>query len=419
MEKYSFFIMTFGCSANSADSNFMEKILLDNGFKKAKNKEDCDFLIINSCTVKTPTELKIISEIKKNKNKKIILSGCLVHHKLEELKKMFPNISMIGVEDVHKIAVISKEVLLGKKIISVSNIKRTKICAKKSLINIIPISSGCLGNCAYCSSKIARGKLFSYPKNEIISKIKTAVELGSKEIWLTSQDTGCYGFDIGTDLAELLNEITEIKGNFFVRVGMMNPKHAKKILKNLVKAYKSEKIFKFLHLPVQSGSNKILKKMNRGYTVSDFKRVVSEFKKNYPKLNLAVDIIAGLPGETEEDFQKTMGLIEKIKPDSIYASKFWKREGTTAFNMEQVEGSVIKERSKKIQELFHKISLLKNEKWIGWEGEVLIDAKTKNNFIGRNYAYKQFILDKGKIGETVKVKAKSAGIFYIRGERID
>ncbi len=189
----------------------------------------------------------------------------------------------------------------------------------------------------------------------------------------------------------------------------MNPTHVKDIVDGIINSYKSEKIFKFLHLPVQSGSDEILKGMDRDYTVNEFRKIVKIFKKEFPFLTLSTDVIVGFPGETEEDFQKTVDLMKEIKPDIVNISKFGTRPGTEAAKMKQLPVKVINERSKKLMKIVKKIQLEQNKKWIGWEGEVLVDEIKENNIVGRNFAYKPVVLNEGKLGgfKTVEVNSVS------------
>ena len=219
----------------------------------------------------------------------------------------------------------------------------------------IVISSGCLNACSYCATKLAKGTVKSYPIDCIVNAVKYAAEHGAKKILLTATDTSVYGFDIGTNLAELLKEVVKIKGDFKIRVGMMNPQHIKPFLNELVEVYKNPKIIKFVHIPVQAGSNRVLKDMRRGYTVEEFKEIVKKFRKEIPNITISTDIICGFPTETEEDFEKTIELVKEIKPEVVNISKFYPRPNTEAKKMKQLPTSVIKERSRKLSEVYQKI----------------------------------------------------------------
>ena len=181
------------------------------------------------------------------------------------------------------------------------------------------------------------------------------------------------------------------------------------ILNKLIKAYKSDKIFKFLHIPVQSGNNEVLKAMNRYYRIEDFKKIIKAFRKTFPRITISTDIICGFPGETEKQFNDSLKLIKETKPSVLNISRFWSRPGTKAEKLKQIPGWIIKERSRALTKLFHEIALEQNRKWINWKGAVLIDEKGKNNtWVGRNLSYKPVII-KGnhKLGDIVKVKIKN------------
>jgi MiaB-like tRNA modifying enzyme len=249
--------------------------------------------------------------------------------------------------------------------------------------------------------------------------VRQAIKNGCKELWVTSQDNGCYGRDIGANLPQLLNEIVKIKEKFFVRVGMMNPLHVKPILDDLINAYKNQKIFKFLHLPVESGSDKILKDMRRGYRVKDFKEIVEKFRRELIQLTLSTDIIVGYPTEKEADFQKTLNLIKEIKPDIVNISKFGPRTKTEAAKLKQLSPKIVKERSKKLFEIVRGISMKNNKKWLGWEGEVLVDEIGKeNSYMARNFAYKPIVIKNKEeiLGNFVKVKIIETKSNYLVGE---
>jgi MiaB/RimO family radical SAM methylthiotransferase len=251
----------------------------------------------------------------------------------------------------------------------------------------------------------------------VLKEIQMAVKNGCKEIWITSQDNAAYGLDVGERLLpELLKKVCEIPGKFFVRIGMMNPRNVLPMLSYLIEAYKNKKIYKFLHLPVQSGDNDLLIAMKRGYTVEDFEKIVKVFEKNF-RFQLWTDVIVGYPGEGEKEFEKTFDLIKKVEPDWVNVSKFGKRPGTKIGK--QLPSEIVKERSRKISELVRKISLKKNEEWIGWVGEILISEKGKERgqWIGRNFAYKPILIeDETSLGKFLRVKVVDARPSYLIGK---
>ena len=416
------FIKTFGCPVNFSDSEKMAGLLKQAKFKIVNAPEKADLIIINSCTVKTPTEINFFKYLEKTKqlNKKIIIAGCIPQTDPEKLS----GYSLIGTSQIDNVVEIVEETINNNTIESIIKqpINRLEIpnIRKNPIIEIIPICEGCLGDpCAYCKVKAARGNLKSYKQEDIIKQAKKAVINNAKEIWLTAQDTGCYGLDINTNLPNLLKEIIKISGNYKIRLGMANPNHIITFLDELTEIYKSDKIFKFLHIPVQSGNNEILKSMKRKYTIEQFKQIIEKFRKEIPEITISTDIICGFPGETQEQFNDSLDLIKQITPDILNISRFWPRPKTAADEMKaQIHGRETKRRSRLLTDIFYNIARMQNEKWLDWQGEIIIDEKGKGSTsIGRNYSYKPVIV-KGdyNLGEKLTVKIKKITSFDLRGE---
>ena len=354
------FVKTFGCELNKADSEVISGLIDKAGLKLVKNLKTSDIIIINSCGVKLPTQNRILDYIKKiPKTKKIIVGGCLP--RMLDIKSQVPNIDLIF--DTNSITKIINLIKKNKNILSdkkENRINKPVIRTKKE-IAIIPISQGCLGKpCSYCSVKNARGDLKSYKKEDILKQVRKAVKEGCKKIRLTAQDTGCWGKDLNQKLPDLLKSVLKIKGDFELRLGMSNPHHILKYLNKLLIIYKNSKMKKFLHIPLQSGSDKILKDMKREYKVKDFKKIIKTFRKNIPSIHIATDIIVGFPTETYKDFEKTLKLIKEINPEVLNISKFGIRPNTTAANMKQLPDQEVKKRSIKLHKLW--INLQKNRR---------------------------------------------------------
>ena len=408
------YIETYGCAYAQAESEMIAGILSKAGAVIVKSPEIANAIILVTCHVKEATEKKILFRIqelgKKYPEKVLIVYGCLARAYPEKVLEACPKACLVGNFSLHKIAEAVKNALKGKRIEYIEEKPKVKLglprIRRNPVIGIVPIAEGCVGNCAYCSTKFSRGKLFSYPKEFIIKEICSLVKTNVKEIWLTAQDTGAYGIDINSKLPELLKEISKIRGKFFVRVGMLNPGHMKKYLDELIEAYESKKIYKFLHLPVQSGSDKILKLMKRNYTVADFIEIIEKFRENFPEIQIWTDIIVGFPGESDEDFEQTKTLIKEIQPDWVNISRFSSRPGTEAQKMKQLPTQIKKERSRELSELVREIVEKVNEKWKNWEGEVLVSEKGKQGFIARNFAYKPVVIKnvQNLLGKFVRVK---------------
>ncbi|MEM1673433.1 MAG: tRNA (N(6)-L-threonylcarbamoyladenosine(37)-C(2))-methylthiotransferase [Candidatus Bathyarchaeia archaeon] len=423
------YIESYGCAANKADLEIMLAHIVNAGYKIINRIEDADIIMINTCGVKKPTEDRMLGRIRffNGLNKPLIIAGCLPKINFEAVTKAAPNFSaMLDPYSIDKILLALKAAESGERNkIFFSEKPIVKPAQPKIRLNrvieIIPISEGCLGVCTYCCVRFARGRLFSYPKELIVDRIKSAIIDGAKEIWLTSQDNGAYGADIGTNFVELLKECSSLEGKFLIRVGMMNPNHVIKMLPELIETYKNERIFKFLHIPVQSGDNDVLKMMNRKYTVEEFKSIVESFRREIPEITIATDIICGFPGESRESFERTLQLIEDVKPDIINISKFFPRPNTPAARMKQLDSREVAVRSRVATDLVSRISLKMNMRWIGWEGEILVDEKGPgDSWIGRNYAYKPIVVrsQKNLLGEFINVKVTEAHVNYLEAEII-
>lgn len=417
---------SFGCSTNMADGEFIMGCLLTEGYKIANRIEDADVLVYNTCAVKTPTENRMIDILKKApKTKRVIVTGCLPLINFDRLKKEVRFDGILGPAPGLKIVEVIQRVARNERVILLNGDVKPGLdlprCFKNSIVSVIPVAYGCLGACSYCCVVFARGRLRSYSIDEIVDRLKSDVASGAKEVWLTSQDMACYGRDIGVTLADLLEEICNIEGSFLVRIGMMTPNYTLDILDRLVEAYKHRKIFKFLHLPVQSGDDEVLKRMQRFYTIEDFNQIVVMFRKAIPNITIATDVICGFPCETSEAFEKTLHLIEKVKPDIVNVSKFFPRPNTPAEKLvPKISPSEIKGRSRKMAELVRRIGLEKNQAWIDWKGRILIDEKGKKSgsWVGRNFAYKPVVVKSREslLGGTVNVHVVKAFQTYLKAE---
>jgi MiaB-like tRNA modifying enzyme len=427
MEAARVFLKSFGCSTNLADGEVMAGCLAEAGFKLVDSVAEADIVIYNTCAVKGPTENRMIDLLKKvPKGKKLLVVGCLPLINFDRLCREANFDGVAGPALGDKITEIVNSVLKGEKVVALEGADKAKPDLSlprvrlNPVVGIIPISYGCLGSCAYCCVVYARGRLRSYSIKEIVERVKADLADGVREFWLTSQDTACYGRDAGTNLAELIEAVSTIEGYFKLRVGMMTPNMALDILEDLIKAYRNEKVFKFLHLPVQSGDDNVLKRMHRFYTVVDFKKIVDAFRAAFQKITIATDIICGFPGEDEKAFERTLRLIEDVKPDIVNVSKFFARPRTPAAAMsDTVQFPEIKRRSAMLSSLALKIALEKNREWVGWEGEILIDeaGKVAGSWIGRNFAYKPIVVKSSEnlLGKIVRVKIYNAFPTHLEG----
>ncbi len=390
MSLYKVHVEGYGCSLNKAETYYILSELKKAGFA-ISDYSKASVVVINTCAVKNPTESRMISRIKKalQDNKRVVVAGCLpdVNPKLLE---RYP-VSIVNARSLSRIAVAVKETAQGRIVKYTSGKKPiVPVGDQPGITGIIPISEGCLGKCAYCGTKNARGSLYSYPPKIIKQAFEKMVLEGKKEIFLTSQDTGCYGFDIKTSITKLVKNLLETEGDYLIRIGMMNPDHALKMLPDLAKTLNNQKVYSFLHVPVQSGSDKVLREMNRFYTRQDFLNIVKYCRENVPGITIATDVIVGFPTETEKDYLDTLSLLKTAEPDVTNVSKFYPRPNTAAEKMKKIKTEVIKERSRKLSTLVRRISLARNKKLVGETLECLsLSDKT-----GRTRAYKTVFFDK-------------------------
>ena len=420
------FVKSFGCSANLADSEVLTGCLTKAGYELASSASATDVLVYNTCAVKGPTENRVIAALKRApRGKKLIVAGCLPLINFERLRQEVSFDGAVGPAAGEKITDVVSRVLAGEKVVVLEGALSAKPefslpqVRSNPVISVLHVSYGCLGSCAYCCVVFARGRLRSYTVKEIVDRVRKDLAAGAKEFWVTSQDTACYGRDIGTNLAALIKALGAVEGDFRVRFGMMTPNLAQDILDDLIEAFKNSKVFKFVHLPVQSGDDQVLKRMHRFYTAQDFREIVDAFRAAFPDVTLATDVICGFPGETREAFENTLKLIGEIKPDVVNVSKFFARPRTAAAEMHDavVEPAEIKRRSTEAAKLVKQVSLERNRRWVGWTGEVLVDEKGKvpGSWISRNFAYKPVTVKSSAdlLGKTLQVKIVKAFSTYL------
>jgi len=388
---------------NKAETAQIDEAVKKNGYEQALDPADADIILIGTCIVIQHTEnhmLKRIEELKKY-NKKMVISGCL-----PAIKKDIP---------AECVAITPKDLNGTLKLFDL-NLDLSGIGSGSPIA--IPIAQGCLGKCTYCITKLARGYLKSYSEQDILRKVGLAVAMGHKEIRITAQDTAAYGKDRGTDLPELLKKIIQIPGEYRIRVGMMEPRETLTILEPLLQVYESQKIFKFIHLPVQSGDDAILNDMKREYSVSDFYDIVSRFKEKFNHFTFSTDIIVGYPTETDQSFEKSVKLVQDIKPDILNITRFSPRPMTTAYDLKPILQRKVKEWSRILTEIHLKISEANNRKLIGTVHKALVTEPGKRYFLARSEGYRPIILKDVKINRFYDVEIVDAKNVYLIGKVI-
>jgi threonylcarbamoyladenosine tRNA methylthiotransferase CDKAL1 len=416
-------VEAYGCSASFADSEMISGLILNGGHTLAQSSSDSDLNLIVTCSVKDATAHKMLHRIKKMRTKPLVVAGCLPKAEQSTIERFSPRASLLGPNSLGKTLDVISSTLKGIKKIEIADSDLSKVGLPKvrlnSVVGIVEIASGCMSECTFCQTKLSKGDLRSYRMGDIVRQVKHDVEDGCSEIWLTSTDNGCYGFDIGTSLPDLIGNVSGIEHDFMIRVGMMNPMYMTRIRPDLLESFENDKVFKFLHIPVQSGSNRILKEMKRGHTANVFRDTNDAFRKKFERFTISTDIIVGFPSESEEDFAHTIDLIKETRPDVVNLSRYSARPGTTAAKMDQIDVSDVKRRSKIIFELINKIADERNLEWVGWKGDVLFDEIADEITKGRNFAYKPVVIDEDvKIGQKIKVEITRASKHGLYGKAI-
>ena len=401
--------------------------LLDNsGYKIVDDENNSDANVVNICTVKgDTTALREVRRLKKeHPEKKLIVAGCITESIVPKIKQIDENISFVNTHNFGRIATVVENSLNGTILELLDKKYELKVnlpsVRKNPVIGIVPILNGCNYFCTFCSTKLVKGRLFSYPMAAIRQDVKEHLKSGCREIWITSNDNGAYMVEQGgkQKLVELLKQVLSVPIDFKLRLGMMNPGNTIPILDDLIEIYKHPKMFRFLHAPIQSGNDEILKLMNRKYKVEDFIDAVEKFRKEIPEITISTDIIVGFPSEKEEQFEDSMNIIKKIKPDVLNISRYAGREGTIAAKMKQLSTNTLKQRSRSMTSIFRQIAYENNKKWLNWKGKILIDEKgTNDSWIGRNYCYKPVVV-KGDfmLGDDINIKIVDITSFDLRGE---
>jgi MiaB-like tRNA modifying enzyme len=427
------YIETYGCTLNQADTDMMIALLSGRGGHEiVPGWEEADVVILNTCTVKAATENRILERIRRlvAGKRKIVIAGCLTADR-ERIRKAAPCAPMVAPSALAHVAEAVDDALSCRCGASGTGTIYDGNESKGSLPRIltapiarIPISEGCTSACFFCQTRFARPYLRSYSPKTIVRWMNEAVEGGAKEIQLTSMDSGAYGLDMKTDLVSLMEliaghaaEAGYYSRGFRVRLGMINPDHARRMLPRLIDALKRPAFYKFLHVPVQTGSEKVCRAMNRDHTVEDFERIVATLRRELPEATIATDIIVGYPGESEEDFQDTLRLLERIRPDVTNVSKFSPRPLTKAKLMEQLPNGVVKRRSVECSTLVRRISAGRKQAFIGRTLRVLVTERQRD-YTGRDINYRQVVVKrfKGKLGDIVDVKITAANHGSLFGE---
>lgn len=410
-----------GCSFSLSDAELARGLLEKAGYSLT-GPDEAETIVLVTCTVKDATQAKLEKRIRElaKTGKRLVVAGCLAQHNPGLVRRIAPGAILVGPRSITKIAEAIRAspggVVLDEKAESKLGLPRTRSDPVRATV---PIAEGCLGECTYCATRLAKGALTSFSRDDILDEMRSLVSRGYKEFWLTAQDCAAWGLDSGRSICELLSALSKIDGDFRVRVGMLNPRHLFPIMDEYLETFSSDaRFFRFFHIPVQSGSDAVLERMGRGYSRLDFLSMVSAIRQKFPDACLSTDVIAGFPGETEAQFRETAEILEEARPDIVNVSRFCQRPGTAAAALPgKLKGGETKERSRILSAIHRGISLWKNKGWVGRTCGVLVDEQTPKGLMGRTPDYRPVAL-KGKcrLGDFVSAKIVDATRSYFIGE---
>ena len=441
--KPKYMIQTFGCQMNEHDSENLAGMLDAMGYEATLMTNDCDLIIYNTCAVRENAELKVYGNLghlklakRKNPDLKIAVCGCMMQqpHVVKEIKSRYKHVDLVfGTHNLYKFPELLTNTMDSDKLLVdvwdvdgevVEGLRSSRKFELKAFVNIM---YGCNNFCTYCIVPYTRGRERSRTPEDIINEIKDLAAKGTKEITLLGQNVDSYGKTLEEDItfAELLRMVNEIEG--IERIRFMTS-HPKDISDEVIYAMRDcDKVCEFLHLPVQCGSSRLLKKMNRHYTKEDYLRIIEKAKAEIPDIAFSTDLMIGFPGETEEDLLDTIDVVEKVKYDNAFTFIYSKREGTPAAKMEdQIPEDVKHERFNRVLSNVNEILVDLNASYVGKTVEVLIEGKSKTDeskFTGRTRQNKlvNFTVknpEANLLGTLMNVKITESNTFSLVGEEV-
>ena len=434
-----FFLKTMGCQMNDHDSEVIRGLLLSLGYAETEEVEEADLILYNTCCVRENPERKVYGHMAGYKRLKeakphllIGICGCMTQQKEERqnILRELPHVDLIfGTHNIHRLPELLARAEGGERVVEVwdeapyeeegqdfrENLPVERSHRLKAFVNII---YGCTNFCTYCIVPYVRGKEHSRLPESILTEVEGLVEAGYKEVTLLGQNVNAYGKDlsIDTSFSQLLTELNAIEGLARIR---FTTSHPRDLGPDLIDALAGlDKVCEHLHLPVQAGSSRVLRRMNRGYTREQYLDLVQKVRQAVPEIALTTDIIVGFPGETEGDFQETLSLVEEVRFDSAFTFIYSPREGTPAARFaDQVPEEVKKERIYRLIELQNKISAEHIQGLVGTKQEVLVEGTNGQGLVGRTRTNRQvhFAGSQELMGELVTVEITEAGTWTLRG----
>lgn len=408
-----YFVESYGCTMNHGEGRGLSEDMASLGFEPAASADDADVVVLNTCTVVETTEKHMLSRISKlrSQGKEVVVTGCMAKAQPNRIVIRLPDSPVIPPQEYKD---------FKQRMAERYGIQGCATSVDLGTDAILPIAQGCLGNCSYCITKLARGDLTSYPQEDLLRRFDSFLDRGAKEVLVTAQDTSAYGHDTGTSLPALIRSMLEREGDFRIRIGMSDPENVVRIREDLAPLMDDERLYKFLHIPVQSGSNEVLRRMRRRYTIEKFLELVDDLRADVPGISIATDLICGFPGETEEDHARSVELIRTLRADTVNITRFSSRPGTDAAAMPQVHGRISAERSAELTEVKNATELDVNTALVGRSFRSLATEKGKEGTILRTGFYRPVVVrEEVPLGTFADIEITEARPTYLIGNIIN
>jgi len=416
-------IESYGCWINKALSEYVRQLVAEEA-TVVERVEDANVVVLITCAVRGDTERRMLARLKElhGAGKRIVVTGCLVNVRPYSISEAAPGASLVDPSCIDAVARAVK----GEDVWLVREYRRSLYAYEYSggVRYVLPIELGCQGSCGFCVERVVRKGVVSLSPESVLKLVADAVKRGAREIYLTGQDVASYGLDLGVRLPQLLELIlSEVDGEYRIRIGMMEPWTAAGIAKDLAEAMKDERVYKYLHLPLQSGDDGVLRLMGRRYTVAEYKALATFFRSALGQLSLVTDIIVGYPGEGWEAFLNSVSAVREMRFDKVHVARYTFRPFTPAYLAnDTVPEPEKKRRSRILSEVALKVAGEINASYVGKVLTALVCERgaKEGTVVARSDTYKPIILpDVARMGEWVKVKITDSTPIYLVGEILD
>ncbi len=408
-----------GCATTQAEGSTAKALAQRAGHEVVGSVEEADAAVLVTCTVVGKTERRMVERLRSLGDAvgTLVVTGCMASAQPERVLEVAPHALILPPHNVDQLVPLLEEGRFTPAPVDKAGLPRRV----EGGVATVVINDGCLGNCSFCITKLARPGLSSYPVESVVDAVRDAVGSGAVEVRLTSMDTGAYGQDRGTDLAGLVEQVADVEGRHRVRVGMLNPFLGIPFLDDLLEAMRHPRVYNFLHVPVQSGSDAVLDHMGRQHSVEDFEHVVERAREVLGDVTIATDVIVGYPTETREDHEATMALLERSRPGHVNVTRFSPRPGTPAAGLEALDGGVVKDRSREASRVRDR---LQREHRGRHEGEVVtcrvIEHVVEGTSQARTLAYDPVVLEEElPVGTLVRARVRGSTMAHAEADVVE